>query len=129
MSERVSTPSGLISVVPGRGCRALQGFAIDGRDVHELELNSMVRGRNIGAGPSPDQLPQFAIIFLDDSRAPIGQHVQIGPWRGTFGWQRKTGRIKVPVQAREGIVNIGLLGATGEVSYDDVQVRVPATEK
>jgi protein-L-isoaspartate(D-aspartate) O-methyltransferase len=114
---------------PGRGCRALQGFAIDGRQVHDLELSCMVRGRDIVVGASPDQLPQFAIIFLDDSRAPIGQPAQIGPWRGTFDWQRKTGRIKVPVQAREGIVNIGLLGATGEVSYDDVQINVLATAK
>ena len=30
--------------------------------------------------------------------------------------------------AREGIVNIGLLGGTGEVSYDDVQIR-PAETK
>ena len=29
---------------PGRGCRALQGFPIDGRKVHELELSCMVRG-------------------------------------------------------------------------------------
>ena len=114
---------------PGRGCRALQGFAIDGRQVHELELSCMVRGRDIAVGASPDQLPQYAIIFLDDSRAPIGQPVQIGPWRGTFNWQRKTGRIKVPVQAHEGIVNIGLLGATGEVSYDEVQINLPTLEK
>jgi protein-L-isoaspartate(D-aspartate) O-methyltransferase len=59
---------------------------------------------------------------LDENRATLG-HVAIGPWRGTFAWQRKTGRVKVPVHAREGIVNIGLLGATGEVSYDDVQIR------
>ena len=129
MSERVSTPSGLISVVPGRGCRALQGFAIDGRKIHELELSCMVRGKDIVTGGGPDQLPQFAIIFLDGSRAPIGEHVQIGPWRGTFVWQRKTGRIEVPTGAHEGIVNIGLLGATGEVSYDDVQLHASVTEK
>jgi protein-L-isoaspartate(D-aspartate) O-methyltransferase len=107
---------------PGRGCRALQGFPIDGRTVHELELSCMVRGADIAPGPAPDQAPQLAILFLDENRATLG-HVAIGPWRGTFAWQRKTGRVKVPVHAREGIVNIGLLGATGEVSYDDVQIR------
>ena len=117
------------NTVPGRGCRALQGFAIDGRTIHELELSCVVRGKDIVTGGGPDQLPQFAIIFLDGGRAPIGQHVQIGPWRGTFSWQRKTGRVEVPTGAREGIVNIGLLGATGEVSYDDVQLSLLPPEK
>jgi protein-L-isoaspartate(D-aspartate) O-methyltransferase len=129
-----SAPSGQNYVTftnahPGRGCRALQGFAIDGQRVHELELSCMVLGRDIMEGTHPDQLPQFAIIFLDDSRAPIGQPVQIGPWRGTFNWQRKSGIVKVPVRACEGIVNIGLLGATGEVSYDDVQLSLLPPEK
>ncbi len=31
--------------------------------------------------------------------------------------------VKVPAHAREGIVEIGLLGGTGEVSYDDVQIH------
>ncbi len=107
---------------PGRGCRALQGFPIDGRKVHELELSCMVRGEGISPGPAPEQAPQFAILFLDENRATVG-HVAIGPWRGTFEWKRMTGRVKVPPHAREGIVNIGLLGGIGEVSYDDVRIR------
>jgi protein-L-isoaspartate(D-aspartate) O-methyltransferase len=113
---------------PGRGCRALQGFAIDGRKIHELEISCMVRCRDVAVGPNPDQLPQFAIIFLDENRAPAG-HFTVGPWRGTFAWQKKTGRLKVPATAREGIVNIGLLGGTGEVSYDDIQMKVSSGEK
>ena len=31
--------------------------------------------------------------------------------------------VKVPRHAREGIVEIGLLGGIGEVSYDDVQIH------
>jgi protein-L-isoaspartate(D-aspartate) O-methyltransferase len=112
---------------PGRGCRALQGFPIDGRKVHELELSCMVRGEDIAPGAAPDQAPQFAILFLDENRATVG-HLALGPWRGTFAWKRMTGRIKVPLRAREGIVNIGLLGGTGEVSYDDVQIH-PANAK
>ncbi len=107
---------------PGRGCRALQGFPIDGRKIHGLELSCMVRGNGIAAGVAPDQAPQFAILFLDESRATVGQ-ATLGPWRGTFEWRRVSGSFKVPPQAREGIVNIGLLGGTGEVSYDDVQIR------
>jgi protein-L-isoaspartate(D-aspartate) O-methyltransferase len=107
---------------PGRGCRALQGFPIDGSKVHELELSCMVRGTDIASGRIPDQAPQLAIAFIDESRASVG-NAAIGPWRGTFEWKRMTGRVKVPLHAREGIVNIGLLGGTGEVSYDDVQIH------
>ena len=100
---------------PGRASRAVQGFPIDGRKVHDLELSCMVRGAEITPGSAPDQKPQLAIMFLDENRSPVG-HLKIGPWEGTFAWQRVTGRIRVPPHAREGIVNIGLLGATGEVS-------------
>ncbi len=113
---------------PGRGCRALQGFAIDGRKIHELEVSCMVKASNVSVGVAPDQLPQFAIIFLDENRAPAG-HVAVGPWRGTFGWQKKTGKLKVPATAREAIVNIGLIGGTGEVSYDDIQMKVSSADK
>jgi len=112
---------------PGRGCRALQGFPIDGRKVHELELSCMVRGTDMAPGLAPSQAPEFAVLFLDESHATVGQ-VAIGPWRGTFEWKRVTRLVKVPARAREGIVNIGLLGGTGEVSYDDVQIR-PAEAK
>lgn len=109
---------------PGRGCRALQGFSIDGRKVHELELSCMVRGTEMASGLAPSQAPQFAVLFLDENRATVGQ-VAIGPWRGTFEWKRMTRLVKVPAHAREGIVEIGLLGGTGEVSYDDVQIHPP----
>ena len=82
----------------------------------------MIRGKEIAVGQAPDQLPQLSIMFLDENRAPAG-HVTVGPWRGSFPWQRKSGKIRVPATAREGIVNIGLLGGTGEISYDDVQLH------
>jgi protein-L-isoaspartate(D-aspartate) O-methyltransferase len=113
---------------PGRGCRALQGFAIDGRKIHQLQVSCMVKASNAAVGIAPDQLPQFAIIFLNENRAPAG-HVAIGPWSGTFGWQNKSGKLKVPPSAREAIVNIGLIGGTGEVSYDDIQMTISSADK
>jgi protein-L-isoaspartate(D-aspartate) O-methyltransferase len=107
---------------PGRGCRAVQSFPIDGRKVRELELSCMVRGSDMAAAAAPAQAPQLAVLFLDENYATVGQ-AAVGPWHGTFSWQRMTGRIKVPLHARQGIVEIGLLGGTGEVSYDDIQLR------
>ena len=113
---------------PGRGCRALQGFPIDGRKVHDLEVSCLVRITEVHQGPGADQLPQVAIIFLDENRAPVGRG-GIGPWKIPSDWQRRTGKIRVPAAAREGIVNIGLLGATGEASFDKVEVRAPNAAK
>jgi protein-L-isoaspartate(D-aspartate) O-methyltransferase len=112
---------------PGRTARALQGFAIDGRKIHQLQISLMVKGTDVNVGIAPDQLPQFAVIFLNENRAPAG-NVKLGPWSGTFGWQKITGKLKVPPTAREAIVNIGLIGGTGEVSYDDIQMTVSSSD-
>ncbi len=59
----------------------------------------------------------------------VGQR-GLGPWRGTADWKREEGRIRVPTNAREAIVRIGLLGGVGEVSFDDVQIHgAPKGEK
>jgi len=42
----------------------------------------------------------------------------VGPWRGTFPWQLEPTRINVPPRAREAILQIGLLGALGELTLD-----------
>jgi len=107
---------------PGRGCRALQGLAVDGRKIRELKISLQVRGQSIRPGQNPRQLPVAAIIFYDGNRAPVGQAV-VGPWHDTFDWRRETVRINVSRLAREAICRIGLLGAVGEISFDDIQVE------
>lgn len=111
---------------PGRMARALQGFAIDGRKVRQLQISCMVKASDVNVGVAPDQLAQISIMFLNENRAPSGT-VTLGPWSDSFGWQKMTGKVKVPPAAREGIVNMGLLGATGEVSFDDIQMTVTSS--
>ena len=106
----------------GRGCRALQGFAVDGRKVHSLDLSMHVRGSDIRPGQTTRQLPLLVVTFYDESRATVG-HGVLGPWRGTFAWQEETGRIEVPPRAREAILRIGLLGAVGEISFDGIEMQ------
>ena len=62
------------------------------------------------------------ITFYDDNRAIVGEEM-IGPWRGTFAWKAQSGRIIVPPKAREAIVRIGLFGATGEISLDNIRLE------
>lgn len=108
---------------PGRGCQALQGFAVDGREVAALRLSLAARGEGIRPVPGqpPNQWPNAVISFYDDRRAVVGEEA-IGPFVGTFGWQRSERLIRVPLKAREAILRIGLLGAVGELSIDDVRL-------
>jgi protein-L-isoaspartate(D-aspartate) O-methyltransferase len=64
----------------------------------------------------------MVIIFYDENRALAGQGI-IGPWTGTFGWQREAKRIEVPPRAREAIIRVGMFGAVGEMSIDDVDLK------
>ncbi len=107
---------------PGRGCQALQGFAVDGRKVSALRLSLAAKGENIRPGQNPNQLPQAVISFYDERRAVVGEEV-LGPFQGTFPWRREERRIGVPLRAREAILRIGLLGAVGDLALDDVELR------
>jgi protein-L-isoaspartate(D-aspartate) O-methyltransferase len=106
----------------GRGCQALQGFAVDGREVHRLEFSLQVRGQEIRPGQTVGQLPLLVVTFYDENRATVGDGT-IGPWRGTFPWRPETGQIEVPGRAREAILRIGLLGAVGEIAFDDIRLK------
>ena len=58
----------------------------------------------------------------DDDRRDLG-HRWIGPWQGSVPWHHVSKRIRIPIQAREGILRIGLFGATGEIAIDDVRIE------
>jgi protein-L-isoaspartate(D-aspartate) O-methyltransferase len=107
---------------PGRGCHTLQGFAIDGRKVSALDLAVWARGQGIEPGASPNQLPSVVVTFYDDRRGAVGEE-SVGPFVGTFDWQERSGALRVPLRAREAILRVGLLGATGELALDDIRVE------
>ncbi len=108
--------------LPGRDSHALQGFAVDGRKVGQLDLSARVRAKDVRPGQNAQQLPGIVITFYDANRAIIGE-TGLGPWRGSFDWQLESRRINVPPRAREAIVRIGLLGALGELSLDAIELK------
>ena len=62
------------------------------------------------------------MTYFDENRAIVGR--TFVPIVGrTFEWRKFSDTLPVPASAREAIVHIGLLGATGEVSYDDVEIK------
>jgi protein-L-isoaspartate(D-aspartate) O-methyltransferase len=106
---------------PGLAAHALQGFAVDGRKVSKLRLDYSVRGNNIRPGRKPNEWPMIVFTFYDDRRAVIDE-ARVGPFDGTFSWESRSDTISVPLRARECVFRIGLLGAVGELSLDDLRI-------
>jgi protein-L-isoaspartate(D-aspartate) O-methyltransferase len=106
---------------PGRGAQALQGFAVDGREVPALKLDFWVRGQDIRPGAKSNEWPRVVVTFYDERRATVGEE-SFGPFAGDFEWREESVRVPVPLRAREGILRLGLLGAVGNISFDDVRL-------
>ncbi|MCA9113778.1 MAG: protein-L-isoaspartate(D-aspartate) O-methyltransferase [Planctomycetaceae bacterium] len=109
---------------PGRYSQLLQGVPIDGRQVHALRVSLMRRYVATERGTESYQLPGVLIHFYDSARRPIPQNGAIGPWLGTKDeWERELVSIRVPPNARESVIRIGLNGATGTLDVDDLSIR------
>lgn len=112
---------------PGRSSHALQGFALDGRAVSELQLSAVVKTVNVKDGPAKDMAAAIVVSFYDDQRSPLGQN-WLGPWRGSESWHSVSKTFRVPGRTREAILRIGLFGATGQLWVDNVSVSGGAAE-
>jgi protein-L-isoaspartate(D-aspartate) O-methyltransferase len=107
---------------PGKPGIAMQGFPINGQEIARLEVSCWVKCDELRRGRSNDELPAVVVTFYDDNRAPLG-HRWIGPFQGSSDWAHKTELIRVPTTAAEAIIRLGLFGAVGTISFDDVQVH------
>ena len=107
----------------GRGSHLLQGLAVDGRQVARLRMSVRVKLENVSASRE-GALPSMILTFYDRNRAEVGKN-WLGPWRGTKDWKEYQKVIRIPTLAREGILRIGLFGATGVASFDDVRLGHP----
>jgi protein-L-isoaspartate(D-aspartate) O-methyltransferase len=108
--------------VAGQMSQALTAMGLDGRAVHELEVDFFIRAQNVAPGQDKEQLAKVIVNFFDENRAPIEHHI-VGPFGGNFGWTQKRSRIVVPAKTRIAVIAVGLLGGTGEASFDKLQMR------
>lgn len=106
--------------VPGRHGQALQAIGLDGRQVARLDIDLWVRTADVKQGPSIENQAMVLVTFYDEQQVTIGQAI-LGPWSDSMPWTRQHGKLNVPRPARLAIVAIGLLGATGEISFDDIR--------
>jgi protein-L-isoaspartate(D-aspartate) O-methyltransferase len=109
----------------GKPGQALQGLAIDGREVTEIEFSASVRGEKLFPGPTEDQLPAILITFYDQRRAVIANKY-LGKWQGSFDWRTERKKLQVPPLAREAIMRLTLGGGTGRLDVDRVGLRASA---
>jgi protein-L-isoaspartate(D-aspartate) O-methyltransferase len=107
---------------PGQKAHLMQGFAINGRTIAKIRLSASVKCDSVRSGPFPDDLPVVALTFYDSQRRELGTGF-IGPFRGTRDWRNLDHEIRVPEDTREAIIRIGLFGATGTASFDNILIR------
>jgi protein-L-isoaspartate(D-aspartate) O-methyltransferase len=112
---------------PGQKAHLMQGFAIDGTVISSITLSASVNFENVLEGPHPDDLPVIALTFYDEARRELGTGF-MGPFRGSRDWQNLDKEIEVPEETREAIIRIGLFGATGKASFDNIMIRVEKRE-
>jgi protein-L-isoaspartate(D-aspartate) O-methyltransferase len=108
---------------PGRGCQALQGLGMDGRQVSRLQLSCHVRGADLRAEEATSASAAVILTFYDERRAAVSD-VVMGPWTGSFDWRNESAEIRVPLAAREAIVSVGLHGGVGKFDVDDLRLTV-----
>ena len=106
----------------GQKAHLMQGFAINGRTIGKIRLSASVKCEEVMAGQYREDLPIVSITFYDDHRRELGTGF-IGPFRGTREWRNLDNEIRVPEDTREAIIRIGLFGATGSASFDNILIR------
>jgi len=105
----------------GRPAQLYQGFAVDGRVVAKLEISLQVRAEGVREGFSPEETPVLGVQFFDERRARSARML-LPLGKGTFPWKRVEGPLTVPTWAREGILVVGMLGGTGRIEADHVEI-------
>lgn len=106
---------------PGRPAHLFQGFPVDGRAVGKIAFRLSIRGDGITPGMAADEVPGMVVKFFNAERTR-SIAAAVGSWNRSGPWRQVEGSVPVPTWAREAIVQIGLLGATGQFDVDDVSV-------
>lgn len=127
--EESSAPEGdrymaFVNDQAGRYSQALQAFPIEGSKIRELNLDLHVQAKNVRPGARAEQVAAVAIAFYDSNRRLVGERA-LAAWRGSFDWREEHLSVRVPAQAKEAILRIGLLGGTGELDVDNVRLSKP----
>lgn len=107
---------------PGRSAHMLQGMAIDGRVIGGVNVSLRMMLTSLGPGADPQERPGLLLHFYDARRAYLGSQ-QLPAWTADVPvWTVVAGTLAVPRNAQEAIIQVGLNGATGVLSLDDLKL-------
>jgi protein-L-isoaspartate(D-aspartate) O-methyltransferase len=106
---------------PGREAHALQAFGVDGKRIRALRLSLFIKLENAVAGPEGYERPALAIRFFDSQNKALKEEI-VGPWLGSSPWRRVSAEVPVPKDTAMAMIQVGLRGATGQMSVDDVRL-------
>ena len=125
--DDAKSPDGKYHIVftnsePGLSSHLLQGLAIDGRKVSEVEVSGWVKLADVVPASGGKEACGIAMTLYDEQRRDLGTSF-LGPLHGTAEWHVEKKTFKIPAAAREGIFRIGLFGATGEAAFDKLVLK------
>lgn len=109
--------------VLGRPAYMLQGLPIQGDQITRMRISTLVKLKGVRDAGRPNEYATIAITFYDANRREVGL-ANIGHLRGTHDWREIEQSVRVPPEAREMLVRIGLFGATGTAAFDAVRLHV-----
>jgi protein-L-isoaspartate(D-aspartate) O-methyltransferase len=101
----------------------LQGIPMDGRLVRKLRLSGHVTTSGVKLGTAWEEQPFIVVQFTDEHRNRISYN-WLGPFVGDIAWTKVEGTFNVPIESRDAIVLIGLFGAVGNASFDNIAIEV-----
>lgn len=107
---------------PGKPGLVMQGFPLDGRRIARLNVSGWVKYRGVRQGRHRGETPAIVVTFYNRDRERLGNR-WIGPFEGSSNWTWKTEVMRVPPNATEAILRIGLFGGVGELCCDQIGVR------
>ncbi len=106
----------------GLAAHLLQGFAIQGSKISQLQVSGWFKPDNVASGRTINEFAGLTISFYDQDRRPLTT-VWLGPLRGTKPWHQVKKTFRVPPTAVHGIIRVGLFGGTGSLAIDQVQMK------
>jgi protein-L-isoaspartate(D-aspartate) O-methyltransferase len=109
------------NATPGRLALALQAMGLDGRRFKEIEISVSVRQDDVVLGDE-ESYSGIDVRFYNSEREPVGT-ARFGPFTESASWAEHGTRLRVPAESRLVVVGLGLMGATGKLAFDDLQVK------
>ncbi|MCA9097315.1 MAG: protein-L-isoaspartate(D-aspartate) O-methyltransferase [Planctomycetaceae bacterium] len=106
----------------GRFAQMLQAMPLDGRKIQAVRIDLWVRGENLKRGPSRYEVPAISLHLFDEQRKMLSASANHA-WEGTFSWKADHVDVKIPPNAREAILYIGVNGGVGTLDVDGVTLK------